>query len=158
MFLPRRQPTCRKSKHENFWWELRRKIFNQHIKKVHNSPATCKVAFLLRTDPSSFFASHQYTPPSFLTALLGWWIKMGRKKHFANEYLTLLSSTEKKISWSCKFLISKFSQKWKQQWHLASHSPPCNDPVVLKYCTLNFPAHTRRWGRVGRLKCVYFFN
>lgn len=51
--------------------------------KAVNSPATCSVAFLLRTTPNSFFASHQYTPPSFFTALLGWkklkWEKRGKK-------------------------------------------------------------------------------
>lgn len=71
-------------------------LFNQSM-KVQHSPATCKVAFRLLTTPNSFFASHQYTPPSFLTALLVKQMKVEKKKLSVKNFVTSGKNEEKQI-------------------------------------------------------------
>lgn len=71
-------------------------LFNQSI-KVQHSPATCKVAFRLLTTPNSFFASHQYTPPSFLTALFVKQMKVEKKKVVGKELCYVGQKREKQI-------------------------------------------------------------
>lgn len=72
-------------------------LFNQSI-KVQHSPATCKVAFRLLTTPNSFFASHQYTPPSFLTALFVKQMKVEKKKKVVGEELCYVGQKREKTN------------------------------------------------------------